>query len=160
HSTPLAPLFASKEGEREHGALRLHAPPSSLAREGAGGRQCSARGVRSRFGLRCETGWLGPSAIEVVCRGSAPGRVLAPLCGAMSAIEVVTAGVADPLSEPSLARELAQRFLVWDAFVGGRRRVDLHPLLLPRAMHESAARAAESVVRHVSRAAAFAHEDA
>ncbi|HEX8791516.1 MAG TPA: hypothetical protein VF765_11245, partial [Polyangiaceae bacterium] len=60
--------------------------------------------------------------------------------------EVVPIG-ADPLSDRSLARELATRFLVWDAFVAGRRRVDVHPLLLPRALHEAAVAAAESVVR-------------
>jgi hypothetical protein len=75
-------------------------------------------------------------------------------------VEVVPIGAADPLCDPSLARELAQRFLVWDAFVGGRRRVDVHPLLLPAAMHDAAVRAAEQVVRAVGHVAARAHADA
>jgi hypothetical protein len=74
--------------------------------------------------------------------------------------EVVPVGAADPLREPSLARELAERFFVWDAFVGGRRRVDVHPLLLPRAMHEAAVRVAEGVVRVVGSVASRAHRDA
>jgi hypothetical protein len=73
--------------------------------------------------------------------------------------EVVPVGAADPLREPSLARELAQRFFVWDAFVAGRRRVDVHPLLLPQAMHEAAVRVAEDVVRVVGRVASRAHTD-
>ncbi len=67
---------------------------------------------------------------------------------------------ADPLREPSFARELAQRFLVWDAFVGGRRRVEITPLLLSHALHEAAVRAAEDVVRAVGRVAEIAHTDA
>jgi glutathionylspermidine synthase len=76
-----------------------------------------------------------------------------------ASIEVVPVGGGDPLGDASLARELAQRFLVWDAFVAGRRRVEVHPLVLPRAMHEGAVRAAESVVRSIGRVAARAHED-
>ncbi len=75
-----------------------------------------------------------------------------------SVAEVVPIG-ADPLSDASLARELATRFLVWDAFVAGRRRVDVHPLLLPRALHESAVVAAENAVREIGRVAARAHVD-
>jgi hypothetical protein len=75
-------------------------------------------------------------------------------------LEVVPACTADPLNDPSLARELAQRFFVWDAFVGGRRRVDVHPLLLSQAMHDAAVRAAEGVVRVVGRVASQAHGDA
>jgi glutathionylspermidine synthase len=74
-------------------------------------------------------------------------------------IEVVPVGGIDALGDASLARELAQRFLVWDAFVAGRRRVEIHPLVLPRSMHEGAVRAAESVVRDVGRVAATAHDD-
>ena len=76
-----------------------------------------------------------------------------------AAAEVIPVGGADPLSEPSLARDLAQRFLVWDAFVGGRRRVDVHPLLLPADLHTQAVRAAEEVVRAVGTVAARAHDD-
>jgi hypothetical protein len=76
-----------------------------------------------------------------------------------AAIEVVTVGTGDPLREASLARELTQRFLVWDAFVAGHRRVDVHPLVLPRTMHDAAVRVAESVVRDVGGIAARAHDD-
>jgi glutathionylspermidine synthase len=76
-----------------------------------------------------------------------------------ASVEVVPVGVTDPLREPSLARELAHRFLVWDAFVAGRRRVDVHPLLLPAALHEAAVRISEQVVRTVGRVAARAHDD-
>jgi hypothetical protein len=75
-------------------------------------------------------------------------------------IAVVPIGSVDPLRDPSLARELARRFLVWDAFIAGRRRVDLHPLLLPAALHARAKEAAEAVVRDVGRAARRAHTDA
>lgn len=75
-------------------------------------------------------------------------------------IAVVPIGSADPLAEPSLARELAGRFLVWDAFVAGKRRVDVHPLLLPAALHAQAVETAEAAVREVGRVAASAHDDA
>jgi glutathionylspermidine synthase len=76
-----------------------------------------------------------------------------------TSIEVVPVGGVDPLNDASLARELAQRFLVWDAFVAGRRRVDVHPLLLPAEMHVAAVRAAEGVVQAVGRVAERAHDD-
>jgi glutathionylspermidine synthase len=75
-------------------------------------------------------------------------------------IEVRSIASGDPLSAPAYADQLARRYLVFDAFVAGQRRVDLHPLLLPRAAHEAAARAAEQVVATVGRIAARAHEDA
>ena len=65
----------------------------------------------------------------------------------------------DPLSDPLLRRELGERYLVWDAHVAGARRVDLHPLVLPRAMHQSAVRAAEETARVVGLVAARAHHD-
>jgi glutathionylspermidine synthase len=74
-------------------------------------------------------------------------------------IAVVPIGCTDPLREPSLARDLTRRFFVWDAFVGGKRRVDLHPLVLPISLHAQAVHAAESVVREVGRVAALAHVD-
>ena len=73
--------------------------------------------------------------------------------------EVIALRSSDPLSIPSLARDLAQRYLVWDAYVGGQRRVDAHPLLLPAPMHEAAVRAAEGVTAAVGRVAAIAHVD-
>ena len=79
--------------------------------------------------------------------------------GAPASIEVVPAGAVDALDEPSLARELGPRFLLWVAFVGGRRRVDVHPLLLPAALHAEAVRLSEQVVRDVGRVSARAHVD-
>jgi len=75
-------------------------------------------------------------------------------------IEVRPIGPRDPLSDPMLRRELAERYLVWDACVAGARRVDVHPLILPRATHLAAVRAAEEVVRVVGNVAARAHDDA
>ncbi len=74
-------------------------------------------------------------------------------------LAIVSIGGGDPLRAPSLLRELEQRYLVWDAFVAGQRRVDLHPIVLPRALHERAVHVAESVMRDVSAAAARAHGD-
>jgi glutathionylspermidine synthase len=75
------------------------------------------------------------------------------------AIEVIPIRGIDPLQEPSLVRDLVKRFLVWDTHVGGRRRVEVCPLLLPRALHEAAARAAEEIVRVVGAVAARARAD-
>jgi glutathionylspermidine synthase len=86
-----------------------------------------------------------------------PGRELAAGAGV---IEVRPLGPRDPLAEPSLARDLAQRYLIWDAHVGGARRVDVHPLVLSQALHDAAVRAAEGVVRAVGAVAARAHDDA
>ncbi len=74
--------------------------------------------------------------------------------------EVRRLGMVDPLSNPALARDLTQRFLIWDAHVGGARRVDLNPLVLPRALHEAAMQAAVSVVSTVGNVARRAHADA
>jgi len=67
---------------------------------------------------------------------------------------------ADPLRDRSLVQDLAERFLLWDVYVGGRRRVEGCPLLLTRATHEAAVRVAEGVVRAVGRVAGKAHDDA
>ena len=77
-----------------------------------------------------------------------------------AAIEVCPVGDGDPLEDPSLSRELAQKYLIWDAFVGGQRRVDVHPLMLSHALHVAAMRAAEGVVRVIGRVADLAHRDA
>ncbi|HEY2514302.1 MAG TPA: glutathionylspermidine synthase family protein [Polyangiaceae bacterium] len=74
--------------------------------------------------------------------------------------EVRPLGPSDPLAEPALHRELFDRYLVWDAFVAGARRVDVHPLVLPAALHASAVCAAEAVTRIVCDVGARAHEDA
>ena len=73
--------------------------------------------------------------------------------------EVRALGRFDPLRDPSLYRELTQRYFVWDAYVGGERRVDLHPLVLPDALHRAAAKAACDVVRAVSKVCERAHTD-
>jgi glutathionylspermidine synthase len=77
---------------------------------------------------------------------------------ARAAIEVVPLA-SDPLREPGLARDLAERFLLWDAYVHGQRRVDACPLLLPAELHEAAVRAAEDTVALVGSMAARAHAD-
>lgn len=62
----------------------------------------------------------------------------------------------DPLSELSLLRALGTHHLLFDPFVAGKRRVDLHPLVLSRAMHEeafdTAARACAAIDRVSERA--------
>ena len=73
--------------------------------------------------------------------------------------EVRGLGRLDPLTDPSLFHELTQRYLVWDAYVGGERRVDVHPLVLSRALHDGAVAAAEGVVRAVGHACDRAHDD-
>ena len=74
-------------------------------------------------------------------------------------IAVVRACPGDPLEQRPLARELAERYFVFDACVGGNRRVDVHPLVLSPALHADAVRAAEDVGRVVSGVADVAHED-
>jgi hypothetical protein len=62
----------------------------------------------------------------------------------------------------SLARELARDYLIWDAFVGGRPRVDVHPLVLSASLHRRAIAVAEGAVRVLGGAVAgraFADED-
>ena len=78
----------------------------------------------------------------------------------ITAPAVVPIGDVDPLRDRSLARELPGRFLVWDAYVGGKRRVDVHPLVLPAHLDASARRVAVEVVREVGAAASLAHADA
>jgi glutathionylspermidine synthase len=65
----------------------------------------------------------------------------------------------DPLSAPDLARDLQHRYLIWDAFVAGERRVDVHPLVLTEAAHHEAMRVAEEASALVFRAAARAADD-
>lgn len=66
----------------------------------------------------------------------------------------------DPLSNPVFFQQLSQRYLIFDAFVAGQRRVDLHPLLLSPELHRAAVVAAESVARLITRVAERAHDDA
>jgi hypothetical protein len=74
-------------------------------------------------------------------------------------VRVEPLAIADPLALPELARELSLRWLVWDAFVAGKRRVDLHPLFLDGAAHEEAVRVAAGAARLVRQAADRAAED-
>jgi hypothetical protein len=60
--------------------------------------------------------------------------------------------LADPLSLPDLARSLQHEYFVWDAYVAGKRRVDVHPLFLSEAAHEEAEHVALRAVELVSRA--------
>ncbi|MBL8717814.1 MAG: glutathionylspermidine synthase family protein [Myxococcales bacterium] len=73
-------------------------------------------------------------------------------------LRVAAMASADPLS-PELLQELETRYLVFDAFVAGRRRVGLHPLLLPVPLHRDAARAAVETVRASLAASERAHQD-
>ncbi len=65
----------------------------------------------------------------------------------------------DPLSDPVLSRELREKYLVWDAFFAGARRVDVLPLVLSERLHQGAVEAAESTVAAVAAAAERAHAD-
>ncbi len=72
---------------------------------------------------------------------------------------VVRGAASDPLAEHARANELARRFLLFDAFVGGERRVDLMPIVLSRDVHAAAVSTAERAFRVVSTIAARAHHD-
>jgi hypothetical protein len=65
----------------------------------------------------------------------------------------------DPLSDPVLARELREKYLIWDAFFAGQRRVDVMPLVLSERLHRGAVAVAEGVAAAIDAAAQRAHED-
>jgi hypothetical protein len=71
----------------------------------------------------------------------------------MTLLAVEPLACADPLALPSLETELQHRWLVWDAWVAGRRRVDLHPLMLSPEAHRDAVRVAERAWSLVAAAA-------
>lgn len=75
------------------------------------------------------------------------------------AVRVHSLGGRDPLANPWLSRELSERYLLFDACVGGLRRVDLHPLVLSPELHASAVATATSVYHAIGRAAERAHQD-
>ena len=75
-------------------------------------------------------------------------------------VEVRALAAADPLADPALFRELSRRYLIWDPYFAGQRRVDLHPLVLSAAMHASAVRAAEGAALAIAEVAALAHREA
>jgi glutathionylspermidine synthase len=64
------------------------------------------------------------------------------------------------LRDPALFRAANDEFLLWDAFVGGKPRVSLAPLLLTPVIHEAARTAAEAVVAATDRASLAAFSDA
>lgn len=68
-------------------------------------------------------------------------------------------GDPDPLARLDLFRALEHRYLVWDAFVGGARRVDLHPLVLSADAHERCVQTACDAWSLVSRAADYAFSE-
>jgi glutathionylspermidine synthase len=65
----------------------------------------------------------------------------------------------DPLSDVVLSRELREKYLVWDAFFAGERRVDVLPLVLSERLHRGAVEAAEGVAAAIEAATRRAHED-
>ena len=67
--------------------------------------------------------------------------------------------IAEPLALGTRERELVHEWLVWDAWVGGRRRVDLHPIVLSPEVHREAVRVAERAWSLVSDAGTRAHAD-
>ncbi len=74
--------------------------------------------------------------------------------------EVRALGRPDPLSDPALFRELREKYLVWDPFFAGARRVDILPLVLSERLHRNAVATAETAVAAVSAAGERAHADA
>jgi hypothetical protein len=60
---------------------------------------------------------------------------------------------------PSMMRDLAQRYFIFDPYVAGERRVDLHPIVLSPDLHSAAVKTAETVARLVGRATSRAHHD-
>lgn len=66
---------------------------------------------------------------------------------------------ADPLALGTLERDLVHHWLVWDAWVSGRRRVDLHPILLSASAHHEARRVAARAWSLASAAGDRAYRD-
>jgi len=74
-------------------------------------------------------------------------------------VNVEPLACADPLALPSLERELYHTWYVWDAWVGGKRRVDVHPFVLSEREHAEARRVAERAWELVAGAADRAASD-
>lgn len=75
-------------------------------------------------------------------------------------IAVALLSARDPLANPYFDRELAQSYFLFDAWVGGERRVNLHPLLLSPELHRQAIAAAKDAARLLSHVAGRAlHDD-
>ena len=73
--------------------------------------------------------------------------------------EVCALARPDPLADPVLSRELREKYLIWDAFFAGERRVDALPLVLSQRLHAGAVAAAEGVIAAIDAATRRAHED-
>lgn len=86
-------------------------------------------------------------------------NLLSPSRDPRSEITVRRHVLAEPLLSPLLRQRLTQEYLILDAYVAGEPRVDLHPLVLPRRMHEQAVAASEKIYRAVGKIAARAHHD-
>jgi glutathionylspermidine synthase len=69
---------------------------------------------------------------------------------------VVPLACDEPLAMPGVSRALGHDYFIWDAYLAGQKRVDLHPLVLTADLHERAMRAAEAVVKSVDAVAAKA----
>lgn len=76
-----------------------------------------------------------------------------------SAISVASLGVREPLANPILEQALAKNYLIFDAYVSGERRVDLHPIVLSHNQHALAVECAVSTAKLVSQVAARALSD-
>lgn len=74
-------------------------------------------------------------------------------------IHVATLRSREPLSNPLFEQALSQRYLIFDAYVSGERRVDLHPLILSPTVHQQAVECAETTARLISHVSARAHQD-
>jgi glutathionylspermidine synthase len=72
---------------------------------------------------------------------------------------IVQAPLGD-LRDPALFRAANDEFLLWDAFVAGKPRVSLAPLVLSASIHEAARTAAEAVIAATGRASIAAFSDA
>ncbi|MBL9004887.1 MAG: glutathionylspermidine synthase family protein [Myxococcales bacterium] len=85
---------------------------------------------------------------------------LLPLPADADPIRVAELGLRDPLANPLFERELAQRYLLFDAWVEGERRVNLHPLLLSPTLHAQAMAAAIAADALIDQVAGLALRDA
>ncbi len=71
---------------------------------------------------------------------------------------VVALPCEDPLAMPGVSRALAHDYFIWDAFLGGQKRVDLHPLVIGPELAERAERTAALVVKAIDAIANVALE--
>jgi glutathionylspermidine synthase len=85
------------------------------------------------------------------------GESSAPL--EASAVAVEPLACKDPLALPSFETRLQHEWLVWDGWVAGKRRVDLHPLVLSARAHAAAVRTATTAWSLVKDAADRAFSD-